>query len=469
MPPNILWYDFETSGTDPVLDRALQFAAVRTDTNLDVLEAPVNILCRPGDDCIPDPEAIAVTGISMNQVVQEGLSEFAFCKKILDTIMVPETCVAGYNSIRFDDEFLRQMLYRNFFEPYTREWQGGNSRWDIIDLVRTAYALRPDGVNWPRDDEGTVTFRLEKLTAANGIDHGHAHDAVADVLATIAMAKRIREAQPRLYDYLYNLRQKRAVVDLLYPLGKTPLVHISSMYPAARGCAALVLPLCQHPTNNNGVVCVDLSADPAPLIAASPDEINRLLYIRNDDLAEGETRMPLKTIHVNRCPALATARTLSADRAVELGIDLDACERNKVRLQQTAGLVERVTAALDRPHPGRDEDADFMLYGGGFLSRDDIALMSDVRDTEGLDLPALFGRFQDDRMNTLLPRFQARNWPASLDAAALAEWRAFWRDRSSARLQENLARIAAMPDDTVTPAIDDLAGYLESLNARMAT
>jgi len=244
MADTIYWYDFETTGTDPVLDRAIQFAGVRTDLDLNVIGEPLNLFCRPGDDVIPQPEAILVTGLMMSELAQGGLTEAEFCGTILQQFSVPQTCVAGYNSIRFDDEFTRQMLYRNFHEPYTREWQGGNSRWDVIDLFRMAYALRPEGLKWPVDENEAPSFRLDLLTKANGIGHEDAHDAVSDVLATIELTKVLKQKQPRLYAYLFNLRGKKQVLQQLYPLGKSALVHVSSMYPARHGCVAIALPLC---------------------------------------------------------------------------------------------------------------------------------------------------------------------------------------------------------------------------------
>ncbi|MBD3646672.1 MAG: exodeoxyribonuclease I [Pseudomonadales bacterium] len=300
---SIYWHDYETTGTDPARDRAIQFAGIRTDHNLDPIGEPLNLLCRPGNDILPSPAAIAVTGIRMSDVVREGMTEAAFIGRILREFSVPGTCVCGFNSIRFDDEFTRHMLYRNFHDPYAREWQQGNSRWDVIDLFRMAYALRPDGMEWPTNDKGGPSFRLEALTLANGISHGSAHDALSDVLATVALTKKLKDAQPKLYDYLFALRDKKRVLQQLYPLGKFPLVHVSAMYPAERACTAVVLPLCSHPLNGNGVICYDLSMDPAPLVSCDAAELQRLVFTANEDLGEGEQRVALKTIHVNRAPA----------------------------------------------------------------------------------------------------------------------------------------------------------------------
>nr|GFC99807.1 hypothetical protein [Tanacetum cinerariifolium] len=175
---------------------------------------------------------------------------------------------AGYNTLRFDDEMTRYSLYRNFFDPYGREWQGGNSRWDLIDVVRTAYALRPEGIVWP-EEEGRVTLKLERLTAANGIDHGQAHDALSDVRATIALARLIRDKQPKLYDYLFQLRSK-----------------------------------------------------------------HKRLYTRREDLVEGQLPVPLKLLHINKCPVVAPLSVLREEDRQRLQLDMSVFKERVLRLNE---------------------------------------------------------------------------------------------------------------------------------------
>ncbi|MDA0979092.1 MAG: exodeoxyribonuclease I, partial [Proteobacteria bacterium] len=314
----LFWYDLETTGIDSIRDRPLQFAGIRTDESLNEIGDPLNFLCRPGDDVVPSPDALLVTGIRMSDIADHGLIERDFAALIMGEFSQADTCVVGFNSIRFDDEFVRQMFYRNFHDPYAREWRGGNSRWDVIDLFRMAYALRPEGLSWPEREPGIPSFRLEDLAHANGLAHENAHDALADVRTTIEMTRRVRQAQPKLYDYLFRLREKKAVLQQLYPLGKQAVVHVSSMYPARRGCTAVVLPLCQHPTNNNGIICFDLSAAPDGLLEANAEELSRLVFSRTDELEAGEDRIPLKTIHINRAPAVAPLGTLTPAAASRL-------------------------------------------------------------------------------------------------------------------------------------------------------
>lgn len=463
MEPSIYWYDFETTGTDPARDRAIQFAGVRTDLDLKQIDEPLNLFCYPGNDIIPEPEAIAVTGIRLSHLVSDGMRETDFVARIHEEFSRPGTCVAGFNSIRFDDEFTRNTLYRNFLDPYAREWQGGNSRWDIIDFVRMAHALRPEGINWPHNEEGNPSFRLEELTEANGIAHADAHDAVSDVLATIELLRRVRAAQPRLYQYLFNLRRKKEVIAQLYPLGKAAVIHVSSMYAAARNCIAVVLPLASHPTNTNGVICYDLAVDPSELLECGVEELRRRIFSRSDELEEGTERIALKTIHVNRCPAVAPLATLQPNDALRLDIDLELCEQNKVRLQQASGVVEKIQDAFAQSNFPPVDDPDLMLYQGDFFSNTDRAQMGALRELGAADLGSIKDGFDDPRVPEMVFRYRARNYPDTLTDQEMAEWEAYRRDVSNdgERVREALSKIDTLEaEHGENESLSDLRAYL---------
>jgi len=289
----LYWHDYETTGTDPKWDRPMQFAGIRTDENLNIIGKPLTLYCRLADDTLPHPEACLITGITPQLLSEKGIVEADFIKHIHAELSRPGTCGVGYNSLRFDDEFTRYSLYRNFYDAYGREWQNGNSRWDIIDLVRVTYALRPEGLEWPLDDNGVPSFRLELLSAANGISHETAHDAMSDVYATISMAKLIKERQPRLYDYVYQNRDKRKAGLLLNVRQKEPVLHTSRLFPASHGCTAMIVPVALHPTNKNTILVYDLRYDPSSLNELSAEAIAARLFVANCEMPEGKARITL--------------------------------------------------------------------------------------------------------------------------------------------------------------------------------
>ncbi len=468
MPPTLYWYDFETTGIDSIVDRPIQFAGVRTNLDLEEVGEAQNFLGRPGDDCLPEPEAMLVTGIHMSELLKTGLPERDFAAAVLREFTQAETCVVGFNSIRFDDEFTRQMLYRNFHDPYAREWQSGNSRWDVIDLFRAAQALRPDGFNWPLKPDGVPGFRLEELARANGLPHLDAHDALADVRATIEVVRCLKSAQPRLFDYGFSLRDKRFVVQQLYPLGKSPVVHVSSMFPAARHCTALVLPLCQHPTNSNAIICFDLSQSPSSLIDASIEELSRLLFSTRAALGDGEERIALKTIYINRSPFVAPLTTLDEAAITRLNVDVERSLRRSSRLMNTPGLVEKIQdvfAARDFPLV---DDPDFQLYQGGFFSDSDRSAMQALHQSPADQLAGFSERFVDDRLEEMLFRFRARNHPDGLNEAERQRWNRYRRERfeTGDRLQLLKRRTQEMrtkADSEAAAVLDDLMQYYERI------
>ena len=272
-PTSFYWHDYETWGATPRLDRAAQFAGIRTDLDFNIIGRPLMVYARPADDFLPHPEACFVTGLTPQECRDKGVPEAEFFMAIHEELARPGTCALGYNSLRFDDEVTRYGFYRNFIDPYAREWQNGNSRWDLIDVVRLTRALRPDGIEWPTREDGVTSFKLEHLSAANGIAHEGAHDALADVHATIALARLIKEKQPKLFDYAFNNRDKRALAKLLDVRARRPLLHVSGKYPAALGHIATVVPLAVHPTNKNEVVVYDLRVDPEPLLTLDADAV----------------------------------------------------------------------------------------------------------------------------------------------------------------------------------------------------
>ena len=468
------WYDFETFGTDPARDRPVQFAGLRTDKELNPVSDPLTLFCKPTPDFLPHPDACLITGITPQMGLDRGLRECEFIVEINAEFSVPGTCVVGYNNIRFDDEVTRYTLYRNLMDPYAREWRNGNSRWDLIDVMRMTRALRPEGIEWPDDDQGKPTFRLDRLTAANGIAHEDAHDALSDVRATIAMARLIKARQPRLFSYLLAHRGKQQASDLL-SLGKMlPVVHASSRFSAERGCITVVVALAKHPTNPNGVVTYDLSVDPGPLLELDPEELHRRLFTPRDSLQPGVDRLPLKTVHINKCPALAPMGVLRQEDADRLGLDLTLCNEHLARLKTEHRLEAKVQSILeiDERSPLR-EDPDLMLYSGFLRDKDRVALDQFRRLSPKL-MALSQAIFEDARLPEMVFRYRARNYPESLSSAEQERWREFCANRLSGKglgggltLAEFYSRLAELEQSSLSPSqrrvLSDLEEYARSL------
>lgn len=420
-PPGFLFHDYETFGTSPSLDRPAQFAALRTDGDFNVIGEPEVFYCKPADDYLPQPQAVLITGITPQEALAKGENEAAFARRIHALFTVPKTCVVGYNNVRFDDEVTRNIFYRNFYDPYAWSWQNHNSRWDLLDVMRACYALRPEGINWPENEDGLPSFRLEHLTRANGIEHSNAHDAMADVYATIAMAQLVKSRQPRLFDYLYTYRNKNKLATLIDVPQMKPLVHVSGMFGAWRGNTSWIAPLAWHPDNRNAVIVVDLAGDMSPLLELTADELRDRLYTAKASLGD-LAAVPVKLVHLNKCPVLAQANTLRPEDADRLGINRQQCLDNLKLLRDNPQVRDKVVAIFADAAPFvPSQNVDAQLYNG-FFSDADRAAMKILLETEPRNLPALDLTFADTRIEKLLFNYRARNFLGTLDDAEQQRW-----------------------------------------------
>lgn len=429
MAKSFLWYDLETFGRDPRRSRIAQFAAIRTDEELTEIDDPISWFCQPANDLLPSPEATMITGISPQQAMRDGVCEAEFFAMINDELMTANTCAVGYNSIRFDDEFVRFGLYRNFYDAYEREYRNGNSRWDLLDFMRLAHAMRPEGIEWPKRDDGFTSFKLEHLATANGTREGMAHEALSDVRALIGLARKLRGAQPKLWDYYLQLRSKEKVLSLLDIANQTPVLHISGQFPAEHLCAALVIPLAWHPEIKNRAIVFDLSTDPGDLLSLDADDISERVFIRQIDLPENVARIPLKEIHGNRCPVVLPLVHCRDEDFERMNIDKVQCLANANLIQQASGITEKVRQVFTKRAAYDPSDADGALYDG-FASDSDKRFFSTIRGSSATHLKNFLSPWKTgSRYEELLFRYRARNWPDSLSMEEIGRWNTYRAQR----------------------------------------
>ena len=416
------WHDYETFGVQPRRDRPAQFAGIRTDADLNEVGEPVMVYCQPAPDTLPDPQSCLLTGILPQTCIEKGLPEHAFAARIEAELATPGTIGVGYNSIRFDDEVTRHLFWRNLIDPYAREWQNDCGRWDLLDVVRCAYALRPEGLQWPKHEEGRPSFKLEHLTAANGLAHEAAHDALSDVRATLALARLIKEKKPQLWDFCLKLRKKEAVQAEIGWGEPKPFIHISGMYPVERGCIAVVWPLGPHPVNKNELIVWDLSVDPRVLESLDAPEVRERMFNKQDQLPEGVARLPIKTIHINKSPiVIGQIKTLGEHNAQRWSINLAQALKHAELARQLKLSPHLWDDVFERPKANSPVDVDEDLYGG-FLGNNDRRILNRLRLLGPESLAREKVRFDDARLEELLFRYRARNFPTSLNEEEQTRW-----------------------------------------------
>ena len=426
MAQTFFFYDLETSGLSARDARIMQFAGIRTDMELNPIGEPYNVLVALNDDTLPSPEALMVTGITPQQTVADGYTEAQFAELLTSEVFTENTIAVGFNSIRFDDEFVRHLFWRTFRDPYEWSWRDGRSRWDLLDVVRMTRALRPEGIVWPVTEDGKATNRLELLTAQNGIDHLKAHDALSDVEALIAVTNLIKQKQPQLYSYLLKMRDKNEVKKLVNVDDKKPFVYTSGRYDNEHDKTTIAFPL--TPGKNGNVVVYDLRYDPSPLLNLSQDELAKKMYASWDERqSEGFVKLPVKELQYNRAPAVAPVGVLEqADGWNRIHLDMETVEKHKNALLSAPHFAENIRSLIEkRPEFKKSKDVEAQLYDG-FLNDRDRLRVETVRNATERELADFRPEFSDERLGQLLVHYKARNFPKTLTDSEQHEWER-WR------------------------------------------
>ena len=467
MVQSYFFYDLETSGLNPRSDRIMQFAGIRTDMEFNQIGEPVNVLVRLNDDTLPSPEATMVTGITPQQTVEEGYSEAEFAAMLCSDIFTPDTITVGFNNIRFDDEFIRYLFWRNFYDPYEWCWKDGCSRWDMLDVVRITRALRPEGIEWPVTEDGKPTNRLELLTKVNGIDHFKAHDALSDVEALIAVTKMISEKQPQLFQYLLKMRSKNEVAKLVSLNDKKPFVYTSGRYEADYNKTTVAFPLA--PGANSNIAVYDLRYDPTPFVGLSAAEVKQRLFASYEDRKKDDfVRLPIKEIQTNRSPAVAPIGVLEqADGWSKIQLSVEKIDKHRQILLSAPHFAENVRAAYrSRPAFPTDSDPEAQLYGG-FLSDRDKLRVETVRNATERELADFNPDFSDERLNPLLLHYKARSFPKTLSESEIKSWENWRHARIQKQLpgfMESIGKLASSEsDDNKRFILQELQLWAESI------
>jgi exodeoxyribonuclease I len=445
MAASLFWYDLETSGIDPKDARIMQFAGQRTDMNLELVGESVNILVRMTNDILPDPDAVMLTGITPQATVADGVSEAEFLHTFSDLVATPDTIFVGYNSVHFDDEFMRYLLYRNFYDPYEWQWRDGRSRWDLLDVIRMTRALRPEGISWPNDATGKSTNRLELLTIANGLEHANAHDALSDVMACIRLARLIREKQPKLFEYLLGIRDKSKVASVI--MSGEPFAYTNGGYSTVFEKTTIAFSLTSDPKAREALV-YDLREDPSKYKDMNVAQLAEAWRYKEENPSD---RLPVRTVAFNKCPAVAPVGVLDAKTQQRLQIDLKKIERHLAVLKSIPDFPEKLKAANEMLAKSRNyrtvDDPDVQLYDG-FLDDHDRDALPEVR-AAALDGQATFGGLHDKRLQTLLPRYIAHNFPNLMSSEDREAWETFRTERlmgggDNSRVARFSRRLAAL-------------------------
>ncbi len=468
MSKTFFFYDLETSGLDARYQRIMQFAGQRTDMNLQPIGEPINILVKLSDDILPDPPAILVTGITPQKTLEEGISEAEFATILSKQVFTPDTITVGFNNVRFDDEFIRTTLWRNFYDPYEWSWKDGRSRWDFLDVARMTRALRPEGIRWPVREDGKPTNRLELLSAENGLDHAKAHDALSDVEALIAIAKLIKEKQPKLFEYLLNLRDKKEVMKLVNLENPQPFVYSSGRYSGEFQHTTVAFPIAPG-ARAGSILVYDLRFEPSDFADLSQEEIAKTLFAPYQERKKEDFKaIPVKELMYNRCPAVAPLGVIQDEKTWQnISLDQKTVEKHLVNLQNNQGLIDKVAVAFaSREAYPKAEDVEGQLYDS-FAQDKDRAKVEAVRNADEKALVDFHPDFIDERLPELLLRYKARNFPSVLSKDEQETWEAYKTEKfkqNVGKFSQNLQSLAqARTDEGAQFLLQELQLWAENI------
>jgi len=462
MKASFYFYDLETSGFSAQNDRIMQFAGQRTDMDLKPIGEPDNILVKITPDILPSPDAVLVHGITPQQTIADGISEAEFCKYLTSQVFTKDTIIVGYNNIRFDNNFIRFTLWRNFYDAYEWAWKDGRSTWDLLDLGRMTRALRPKGIDWPFAPDGKPSNRLEHLAAVNKLDHTDAHDALSDVRATVGLAQLLRAKQPQLFEYSLKHRDKKLLAPLI--TSGRPVVYTSGRYPSEFNKTAVVVAVA-HKEDKSGALVYDLRIDPDEFTDLSAAQLAK----KWADRAQDSPYFPVKTLSYNKCPAVAPIEVLEKGKGYErLKLHKEIVKNHLEKLKQADGFGAKALEALDimwPKHPTElvtdPQKVDGRLYDG-FVNDQDKTKMSAVRAAEPNELSDSVVDFKDKRLKTLLPLYKARNYPKLLSGQERQAWDEFKSQKLGSMAEIFFKRLEELAK---TPGIDGEKQYLlEELN-----
>ncbi|MDD3370291.1 MAG: exonuclease domain-containing protein [Alphaproteobacteria bacterium] len=381
-----VFYDTETSGLNKAFDQILQFAAIRTDSDFNEI-ARVDLRCRLQPHIIAAPQALKTTRISVERLTDPNLpSHFDMMSSVKDTLTSWSPAVfIGYNSIEFDEPMLRQALYQTLHQPYLTT-TNGNTRSDALIAVQAASVFAPDALVFPVNGRKKV-FKLDKLAPANGFDHAHAHDALADVEATVHICRLIAEKAPQVWENTLRFGKKEDVADFI---SREAVFSLTTVYGTAS--SHLVTYIGGNPHDKSDLFAFDLRIDPEKLFALPKNSLKKRLHA---------LPRPIQRFRANGCPILETADNAPKSAAV-LHIGMEELERRAGWLKANPDFcAELISLSINAsvaqtPSPYVEE----RIYGP-FYSKSDLKLMGVFHRAPWARRVGISEKFQDERLKIL--------------------------------------------------------------------
>jgi len=412
-----IFYDTETTGTRTPFDQILQFAAIKTDDEFNILDT-FDVRCRLLPYIVPAPGALLVTGVSVSDITTCPLSHFEMMRQVhtkMHEWSEGGAVFVGWNSMRFDETMLRQAYYQTLLPVYQTN-TNGNGRADIMRMVQIVSTCAPNCLAIPLQTDGKRTFKLGLIAAANNVVLEHAHEALADTGATLGVAKLVKQRAPALWDALIANARKSGPLSLI----KSEPFLLLSEYYFSNAYSFVVAAIVANADNANEWAVFDLQFDPAQYLNASDDDLRAAI--------DGKAKA-IRRVSINSQPGLLPVDFAPDD--IQGGRQsLETYQARAQLIREHSAFRQRVARLLadryeDKAEPANVEER---IYSG-FPSNDDQALMHSFHGENWEDRIGIIPEIKDDRYRQLGQRIVATERPDLLTVKARQVWESWCRER----------------------------------------
>ncbi|MDA8561631.1 exonuclease domain-containing protein [Gammaproteobacteria bacterium] len=403
-----LFYDIESTGLNKSFDQVLQFAGIRTDKDLNEIER-YELKVKLNPDIIPSPFATITHRISVKNN-QDNISEYEAIKKIHSWINQPNTKSLGYNTLGFDDEFLRFSFFKNLLPPYSHQYANNCGRLDLYPMTAMYYLFKNEILNWPKI-ENKISLKLEQLNNANNLAKGQAHDAMVDVEATLKLAREFKK-ESKMWDYLIGFFNKNEDIARSNLLKNSPALYFNGYLGHDNNFQCPVIFLGQHKYYKNQSIWLRL--DSTKLIETTQETIQNTTQIIRKKPGEPGFLLPIKKRYLNY---------LTKER-------LDQTEINELWLKNNSETLKAIASYhTNFIYPTyQNVDIDSSLYLNGFKNSNEEKFCRDFHKAPDKEKTKIIDKAPNQNLKKQAIRILGRNFPENLSQAQLKEFNIYLKD-----------------------------------------
>ncbi len=462
---NLVFYDFETCSSNVSYGQIIQAAAVLVNDKFQELDR-FEARCKLSPGVVPEAMALLVNKTTPKMLKETNLSHYQMVRQMVNKFKQWKNSIfIGYNSINFDEEFLRRTLWKNLEYPYLTN-TNGSERGDLFSLARACHLYYPDCIKTPISDKNNPVFKLEKLAPMNNIQHDEAHSAMGDVLATIEIAKLLNKKAPNVWKAGLMTTNK----DKTFQLIKDEQLFCTDFFYYGKSVPFVLTFVCQHPQWGYPM-CFDLKADPNYYFDLSKQELKKEL---------DKKPKVIRTIKHKKHPVIMNpSYGVNFDNYKQLGIK--KLEERAQLIRKNKDFAKKIARLLDEDASERkDLDSQLDVYPEEsiyikFALPEDSKIMPEFHNVSWREKYQITQKFKDERMQYFGKKILYEESPQSLPKE---EYDIFHKEIAARILSTNEEKWNTIPrtyseidtlrnkfkeDKDKLNALEDINSYIEEM------